>query len=89
MPTEFAIGILSSEGPFDGASLVVAAALPSADLLAQGFVIRYAPLQALAGECSDLNFGDVEPAAVLGRMVEDDPAQQPASRWHAQNVLGR
>jgi hypothetical protein len=87
MPTEFAISILAREGPLDGAALVVSTPLPSADLVAQGVVIRYAPLQALAGERGDLDFGDVQPAAALGRVVEDDPAQEPASRRHAQDVL--
>src|ERR1700719_439200 len=87
MPTELPISIPAREGPLDGAALVVSTPLPGADFLAQGVVIRHAPLQALAGERGDFDFGDVQPAPVLGRVVEDDPAQQLASCWHAQDVL--
>jgi hypothetical protein len=87
MPTEFAISILAPKGPLDGAALVVAAPLPGADLVAQSVMVRYAPLQALASERSDLDFGDIQPASMLGRVVEDDPAQQLARCRHSQNVL--
>jgi len=45
---------------------VVPTPLPGVDLLAQGVAIRCAPLQALTGERGNLDFREVQPAAMLG-----------------------
>ena len=57
----------------------VAGELPGVDLVLQRPRIGDAAIQALAREDADLDFGHVQPAGVLGGVVELDPAQQPGS----------
>src|ERR1700690_2823804 len=86
MATELPIGILASECPLDGTVLGIAASLPCADLFGDEFLIADPPVQALASEGGDLDFGHVQPTSVLGRVVEDDPTQQLAGCPYAQDL---
>ena len=48
---------------------------PGSDLLLQGGLIRDSAVQALAAEDAQLDLGDAEPTAVLGRVVVRSPLE--------------
>ena len=75
MASELLVRILASELPLDGALLGVSILLPSIDLASQRLRTGNAPIQALAGENADLDLRHVQPARMLGRVVELHPAQ--------------
>ena len=62
--------VLSSELPVDLGLPVVAIPFPSVDLLAHDGEVGDASIQALAAESAQLDFGDIEPTAVLGGVVD-------------------
>jgi hypothetical protein len=65
MVAQLSIGVLSRERPFDGATLVVAGALPRGYFLPEDFAIGQSSVQALAREDANLNLGHVQPASVV------------------------
>ena len=87
MTAELVICILSSEGPLYGFAESVSRLLQRIDLRAQQLPAWNAAVQALAAEDTDLDFGHVEPALVLGRVVELHPAQQLGGSALAQHVV--
>jgi hypothetical protein len=62
--------------PLDGRALDVAPALPG-DLATGGFEIAQTSGEALADEDGQFAFGDVQPATVLGRVVELETSGNP------------
>ena len=66
-------GILGRELPVHGFAQGVAVVHPGLDLGSQHGLAFDAPVQALRGQGRELDFGDVEPAAVLGRVVPLQP----------------
>ena len=87
MRAELPIRILPSEFPLDGSPLGVSSLLPCIDLGLQGFCGVNSPIQALTGEDADFDFGHVQPARVLGRVVELHSAQQPGGPALSQHVV--
>src|ERR1700730_4541177 len=63
---------LGREHPVDPGAFGVALMLPSSDLGDEMVTIWDAPIQALAAQHSDLDLDPVEPAGVLGGVVEFD-----------------
>jgi hypothetical protein len=51
----------------------IALALPGCDLGDDALFVVDSPIQTLASQYADLGFGRVEPAGVLGRVVELQP----------------
>ena len=89
MPTELLICVLSSEFPLDSASKGISCELPDIDFALERPRIGNASIQALTAEDADLDLRHVQPARVLGGVVELDPAQQRGGRPLAQHVLER
>ena len=87
MLPKLAVCILSSEAPFNGASLCVSRFLPCIDFGLQGMVVGDASIQALAAEDANFDLGHVEPARVFGRVVKLDAAQELASRSLTQHII--
>ena len=72
MTSQLLICVLSSERPLDSSLLRVSRLLPGIDLAAQELPAVDAPVQALATEDADLDLRHVQPACMLGRVVEFD-----------------
>ena len=70
MPTELQICILTGERPLDGALRSVARLLPSVDFALKELTAGDAPVQTLTTEDADFDLRHVQPARVLGRVVE-------------------
>ena len=70
MTAQLTIRVLPREAPLDGTPGGVAAFLPSADLARDRAQVRHASIQALSREGPDLDLGHVQPAGVLGRVME-------------------
>ena len=67
---EFGPGVIRGELPVDGSLIGVDVVLPVAEFVVQFFDVRDPAGEALARERGELNFGDVEPRAVFGRVVD-------------------
>src|SRR5215216_143257 len=67
---ELDAGIGGGELPADAPALGVAGGEPGSDLLGERLVIGDTRGQALAGQDAELDLGDVQPTAVLGRVME-------------------
>ena len=87
MSAQFAVRILASEGPLDGAPLGVAILLPRLDFAGQCGFVREATVEALAVERSDFDFGHVQPTAMGGDVMEFDAPQQPRSPTFPEDFL--
>ena len=87
MMPKLTVCILSSEVPFNGASLCVSRLLPCIDFGLQGMAIGDASIQALAAEDANFDLRHVEPARVFGRVVKLDAAQELAGRSLTQHII--
>ena len=76
MPTQFSIGILSSELPLNRLAFGIAVSLPSVDLALQQSGRGDAAIQSLAIEDTDFDLRLVEPAGVFGGVVEPNSSQE-------------
>ena len=63
--------------PVDRGLLRVATGCPGGDFGGQEVAVGDAPTQALSGEDAQLNLGDIQPVAVLGRLVQLQISPQP------------
>src|SRR3972149_9832219 len=82
MVTQLSIRILASKRPLDATSFGVAFALPSIDLAPGSRFVRQSSPETLAIQDTDLDFRHVQPACVLGGVVEHDSAQKRSgSHW--------
>src|SRR5512134_3511340 len=75
-PVQFGSGMVEGEAPLRGGALGIALGLPGCDLAGERLLVGDAPVEALAAEHGELQFGHVEPAAVLGRVMEVEPLEQ-------------
>ena len=71
------------EHPLDASAAIVALAFPGCDFGDELFAAVDAPIEALTAKDADLDFDHVEPACVLGRVMELDPPQHAVRlcRW--------
>ena len=76
---QFLTSIMESKLPGDGSALGIALQLKRVDALAQRPQAVHASRQARALENADLDFGHVQPTAMLGRVVKFQPPQDPPS----------
>ena len=67
---------VGGEAPADGAAPGIAGGVPGGDARGQGAGVGDAPREHLAAEDRQLQLGDVEPAAVLGGVVQLKFARQ-------------
>ena len=63
--------------------------LPGIDFTREHSGIRNAPVEALTGEDGQLGFGEVQPAAVLGRVMPLEPLDQAARLGRLESLLER
>src|SRR5690606_28108877 len=63
-------GVGSGEAPVDGCASPVPGSLPGLALAGERVGAPEAPAQTLALQCTELDLGHVEPARMLGRVVE-------------------
>jgi hypothetical protein len=70
-------GVFGGEPPVDPATGPVAGRLPRHDLPLQGRLVGQATVQALLGQHGQLDLGHVQPAAVLGGVVQLQLVGQP------------
>src|SRR5512134_4100009 len=81
-PVQFGSGMVEGEAPLRGGAFGIALGLPSRDLAGERLLVGDAPVQALAVEHRELQFGHIEPTAVLGRGVKLKPLEQaPCFLW--------
>src|SRR5262249_33650678 len=73
--THSGAGLFGCEHPIDASALGIAPALPSGDLGDHPRVACDAPIEALADQDADLDLDHVQPAGVLGDVVELQTAQ--------------
>jgi hypothetical protein len=80
MTTSLPIRVATRKGPLDAASSSVAPSLPRRYLSGENSLLGSAARQALALQNPDLDLSHIQPARMLGRVVELDPAQQRHSQ---------
>ena len=80
---EFDAGISSGEPPIDVVLVDIAVVPPRADFVDECVSVRNAAVQALASQHAQLRLGHVEPAPMLGRVVNLQLIRQPLGfgRW--------
>jgi hypothetical protein len=74
----FGTRLFGCEHPVDAGAFGVLSPLPCSGLGDETGVAVYAAVEALAGEDADLDLDHVQPAGVLGDVVELQPAQHPS-----------
>ena len=74
----FGAGLIGCEHPFDASGGGIALSFPGSNFGFDLCLCGDPPVQALAAQDSDLDFNHVEPAGVLGDIVELQSAQNPA-----------
>ena len=82
-------GILSGEAPVDPTSGAVARRLPFRDLPLQGRPVGQPPVQALLRQHGKLDLGHVQPAPMLGRVVQLQPIGQPLRLGRLERLIQR
>ena len=86
---EFDAGIHGCEAPRDGRPIVVAVGDPGRDFRRQCGLGRDAPVQALPAQNAELDLGEAEPSAVLGRGVNLQLLSQPPGLGGFEGVVER
>jgi len=66
-----------------------ASRFPGADLRYEMLVAGDAPIEALAAQHTDFDFDHVQPAGVLGDIMELEPAQHPPCFTRGKGVVER
>ena len=85
---ELDAGVLGRKLPVHGLAQGVAVLHPGRTLGSQYGLTFNAPVQALRGQDHELNFGDVEPTAVLGRVVPRQPGGVAPRLGRGQGLAG-
>ena len=73
---EFDTGVVGGEVPLDLTLIGIGLPLPGGEFGAQGLEVLDAPVQALAGQHREFDFGNVEPRAVFGGVVDLEPLSE-------------
>ena len=74
---ELGSGILGGEPPVDGGPRLVSLSHRGSDHPLERFLAGEPLVEAGAGQYAELDFGHVQPTAVLGRVVELQPFHDP------------
>ena len=88
-PSEFDPGIGGSELPINPLLRRVTPGFPCLGFLPQGLQIRNPPVQALAGEDTEFQFGDIEPTPVFGGVVNLQALRQAPGRFRIEGFVER
>src|SRR4249920_3212647 len=86
---ELYASILGGKLPVNTLVTLIASLLPCPGFIAQGLDIWNPPIQALSGEGTQFNFGNIEPAAVFGGMVDLKPFDQLPSLLGRKGLIER
>ena len=76
--TEFDAGVVRGELPVDLPLIIVGRGLPGSKLGVQDVEVVDAAVEALPGQAGEFDLGDVQPGAVLGRVVDLQPLGEGA-----------
>ncbi len=76
--TEFDAGVVRGELPVDLPLIIVGRGLPGSKLGVQDVEVVDAAVEALPGQPGEFDLGDVQPGAVLGRVVDLQPLGEGA-----------
>jgi hypothetical protein len=87
MARKLSICVPAREGPLDTASSGVAPSLPRRQLGRARSLLSGTARQALARRDTNVDLGHIQPARMLGRLVELDPAQQCGCALHTEHFL--
>src|SRR5882757_3946100 len=87
MPAQLSVCVSTCKRPLDATSSGVAPPLPSRHLAGERSLLGTTARQALALQDTDLDFGHVQPARMIRRVVELDPAQQCCGHLYAEHFF--
>lgn len=87
MTSQFPVCVWSGKCPFDATPIDVTPLLLSGDLGDEGCAVGQAPAKTWTLQDADLDLGHVEPARMLGRVGEDNTAQQGMGRLAPEHLL--
>jgi hypothetical protein len=87
--THFGAGFLGCEHPFDAGSRGIALPFPGGDFGCEALVDGDAPVQALAAQHANLDLDHVEPAGVLGNVVELQSAPDVTRLCRGEGLIER
>src|SRR5580700_984453 len=87
MATELPVCISTRKCPLDAASSGVASPLPRRHLGGESRLLSSTARQALALQDTDLDLGHIQPARMLGCVMELDSAQQCRGRLHTEHFF--
>ena len=62
---------------------------PGCDLLGEGLLVGDAPIEALRGQDGQLGFGEIEPGAMLGRVMPFEPFDQATGFGSGEGLIER
>jgi hypothetical protein len=82
-------GILGRKAPVDATARSVAGRLPGRDLPPQRRLVGQPPIEALLGQHGKLDLGHVQPAAVLGGVVQLKPVGQSLGLGRLKRLIQR
>lgn len=88
-PRELGSGPLGGEHPDDLRAIAIALLLPGGNFTVQGVTIGDAAVDALGAQDTDLDLDHVEPARVLGRVVEFKTPQDAVGLRRREGVVER
>ena len=74
---EFDTSGLGGELPVSRGVIGISVMFPGGDFVDEGLLVGDAAVEALSGEDTELGFRQIEPAAVLGRVVPFEALDQP------------
>ena len=66
---EFDPGVSGAEVPFGFVTSIITIGLPGRGFASHGIDVRYATIEALGLQYTQLNLGDIEPTSMLGGVV--------------------
>lgn len=87
MTPQLSIRVLSSEVPLDGPLFGISRLLPGINFGLQKFSIGNASIQALAGEDANFDLGHIQPARMLGCVMELHAAQEFLGSARSQHIV--
>jgi hypothetical protein len=83
----FGAGLFGCEHPVDASADCVSLSLPGGDFALEFVCIIDSTVEALAAQHADLNFHHVQPAGVLGGVVELEAAQDASGFSRRESVI--
>jgi hypothetical protein len=88
-PLQLNAGVAGGELPIGLGVVFVSADLLGGDFLGQGWLVGDAPIETLAGQHADFRFSQIQPTAVLGRVMPFEPFDEAASHGGGERLIKR